>query len=138
MGVGQRIEQLNIHVNLIVRALDTAFENVCNSEFARDLPKIFGATLVTLRRAARNHLQVRDLRQARNNLILDAGGEILVVRRSEEHTSELQSLTNLVCRLLLEKKKKTMQNTGDALLEQSDPVAHRNDYGNHWKNGGQL
>src|SRR5437016_2037190 len=28
-------------------------------------------------------------------------------RRSEEHTSELQSLTNLVCRLLLEKKKKT-------------------------------
>src|SRR5258706_7234295 len=28
------------------------------------------------------------------------------VVRSEEHTSELQSLTNLVCRLLLEKKKK--------------------------------
>src|SRR5258706_873018 len=27
------------------------------------------------------------------------------LRRSEEHTSELQSLTNLVCRLLLEKKK---------------------------------
>src|SRR5437016_9013016 len=29
-----------------------------------------------------------------------------LVPRSEEHTSELQSLTNLVCRLLLEKKKK--------------------------------
>src|SRR2546427_7369545 len=28
--------------------------------------------------------------------------------RSEEHTSELQSQSNLVCRLLLEKKKKTM------------------------------
>src|SRR5438046_8148120 len=28
------------------------------------------------------------------------------LHRSEEHTSELQSLTNLVCRLLLEKKKK--------------------------------
>ena len=28
------------------------------------------------------------------------------VARSEEHTSELQSRTNLVCRLLLEKKKK--------------------------------
>src|SRR5688572_31584289 len=27
--------------------------------------------------------------------------------RSEEHTSELQSQSNLVCRLLLEKKKKT-------------------------------
>src|SRR5688572_31236190 len=29
--------------------------------------------------------------------------------RSEEHTSELQSQSNLVCRLLLEKKKKTKQ-----------------------------
>src|SRR2546430_9950930 len=29
-------------------------------------------------------------------------------RRSEEHTSELQSQSNLVCRLLLEKKKKTI------------------------------
>src|SRR5688572_31044509 len=28
------------------------------------------------------------------------------LRRSEEHTSELQSQSNLVCRLLLEKKKK--------------------------------
>src|SRR5262249_62048973 len=31
--------------------------------------------------------------------------------RSEEHTSELQSLTNLVCRLLLEKKKKIKEYT---------------------------
>src|SRR5438046_4794712 len=31
--------------------------------------------------------------------------------RSEEHTSELQSLTNLVCRLLLEKKKNRMSKT---------------------------
>src|SRR5690606_42051687 len=30
-----------------------------------------------------------------------------LVSRSEEHTSELQSRENLVCRLLLEKKKKT-------------------------------
>src|SRR2546427_5708297 len=30
-----------------------------------------------------------------------------VADRSEEHTSELQSQSNLVCRLLLEKKKKT-------------------------------
>src|SRR2546430_11373057 len=29
-------------------------------------------------------------------------------RRSEEHTSELQSQSNLVCRLLLEKKKKSL------------------------------
>src|SRR5438093_7890454 len=34
--------------------------------------------------------------------------------RSEEHTSELQSLTNLVCRLLLEKKKNLKTSTGYA------------------------
>src|SRR5437016_6416143 len=33
--------------------------------------------------------------------------------RSEEHTSELQSLTNLVCRLLLEKKNKKKIKTDD-------------------------
>src|SRR3989475_1315315 len=33
--------------------------------------------------------------------------ELLGGIRSEEHTSELQSQSNLVCRLLLEKKKKT-------------------------------
>src|SRR5947199_10091221 len=33
-------------------------------------------------------------------------GRFLLVNRSEEHTSELQSLRHLVCRLLLEKKKK--------------------------------
>src|SRR2546430_12115031 len=34
------------------------------------------------------------------------GGEVAHELRSEEHTSELQSQSNLVCRLLLEKKKK--------------------------------
>src|SRR2546425_1768285 len=36
-----------------------------------------------------------------------SGGPRRRVYRSEEHTSELQSLAYLVCRLLLEKKKKT-------------------------------
>src|SRR2546426_9189394 len=35
-----------------------------------------------------------------------------VLRRSEEHTSELQSPCNLVCRLLLEKKKKKNKKKG--------------------------
>src|SRR2546430_3623770 len=34
--------------------------------------------------------------------------------RSEEHTSELQSQSNLVCRLLLEKKKSKQQRSADA------------------------
>src|SRR5256885_8298910 len=36
---------------------------------------------------------------------LSTGGYALTWQRSEEHTSELQSPCNLVCRLLLEKKK---------------------------------
>src|SRR5437016_11371599 len=45
-------------------------------------------------------------------------GALHKVMRSEEHTSELQSLTKLVCRLLLEKKNPTparpAPDTGDA------------------------
>src|SRR5215213_10663821 len=41
----------------------------------------------------------RDVRRTVTDLQVETAG------RSEEHTSELQSLTNLVCRLLLEKKK---------------------------------
>src|SRR3989441_7165708 len=40
-------------------------------------------------------------------LALDRLGRAVHDARSEEHTSELQSLAYLVCRLLLEKKKKT-------------------------------
>src|SRR3712207_7274212 len=39
-------------------------------------------------------------------LVLDDGGVLARGRRSEEHTSELQSRQYLVCRLLLEKKNK--------------------------------
>src|SRR5262249_56930726 len=41
--------------------------------------------------------------------------------RSEEHTSELQSLTNLVCRLLLEKKK-TLQSPTDYQAHDADAL----------------
>src|ERR1035441_7106602 len=39
------------------------------------------------------------------------GSSLWIAIRSEEHTSELQSLRHLVCRLLLEKKKKTKSQT---------------------------
>src|SRR5437899_6614567 len=39
--------------------------------------------------------------------LLDAHNQTIPAGRSEEHTSELQSLRHLVCRLLLEKKKTT-------------------------------
>src|SRR5438093_6777721 len=51
-----------------------------------------------------------DTRASGSGVIVDAKGYVLTNNRSEEHTSELQSLTNLVCRLLLEKKKKKKKN----------------------------
>src|SRR5438046_7992136 len=54
-------------------------------------------------RAPRKHGRRRGDRRARDD---HGASHACVGRRSEEHTSELQSLTNLVCRLLLEKKKK--------------------------------
>src|SRR2546427_6833471 len=48
---------------------------------------------------------IRRLENARKPVVAAIGGA-----RSEEHTSELQSQSNLVCRLLLEKKKKNEKN----------------------------
>src|SRR5258706_2608404 len=49
---------------------------------------------------------ITNLQKKSNGPIL-RGSKFVIKNRSEEHTSELQSLTNLVCRLLLEKKKTT-------------------------------
>src|SRR5437899_13064768 len=45
--------------------------------------------------------------------IRELGRVVQLGVRSEEHTSELQSLRHLVCRLLLEKKKQNRQMTKD-------------------------
>src|SRR2546430_7027563 len=54
--------------------------------------------------------EIRGLAIARAGLALSYAGIVLfatawLIPRSEEHTSELQSQSNIVCRLLLEKKK---------------------------------
>src|SRR5437899_6363419 len=56
----------------------------------------------TLFRSAIHRLGTRRERRARVAELLELVG---LPPRSEEHTSELQSLRHLVCRLLLEKKK---------------------------------
>src|SRR2546422_11549697 len=52
---------------------------------------------------------------------LPASGNGLALKRSEEHTSELQSRLHLVCRLLLEKKNKMSRNTGMNMLTTTNP-----------------
>src|SRR5258705_2924112 len=52
-------------------------------------------------------------------------GQPSAFARSEEHTSELQSLRHLVCRLLLEKKNHTISdNSGQHLATGLPPVTH--------------
>ena len=48
-----------------------------------------------------------------------------LVARSEEHTSELQSLTNLVCRLLLEKKKTKQYEEEDKTKKHYNTLQHK-------------
>src|SRR5438093_8234120 len=55
----------------------------------------------TLFRSSERSAPVTEMPRRRSRSVTSAAA----VARSEEHTSELQSLTNLVCRLLLEKKK---------------------------------
>src|SRR5688572_9919480 len=56
-------------------------------------------------RASRSELSVA-ISSARSLSAASALSRLSICSRSEEHTSELQSQSNLVCRLLLEKKKK--------------------------------
>src|SRR2546430_12511518 len=55
------------------------------------------------------------------NMVDDATG---ISHRSEEHTSELQSQSNLVCRLLLEKKKKQHIHLYYTPINNSDTSTH--------------
>src|SRR5215213_11327641 len=66
--------------------------------------KSLGAAAVLLRSDASSDLIVTPMWDAER--AMERCPDARVIGRSEEHTSELQSLTNLVCRLLLEKKKK--------------------------------
>src|SRR2546430_13429157 len=52
-----------------------------------------------------HQLVVEPARHHDGDVALDLLGGRMRAKRSEEHTSELQSQSNLVCRLLLEKKK---------------------------------
>src|SRR5256886_9663075 len=62
-----------------------------------------------------------------------AGDEDLkrFLTRSEEHTSELQSQSNLVCRLLLEKKKKHEHEHSQCALPSVDHTSHPQSTTNH-------
>src|SRR4051812_42694706 len=87
-GVGKT----TLAVNLAVALSDGGARKVC----LVDLDLAFGDVAITL--------QLFPARTIADAVHLESGLDFPVLR-SEEHTSELQSHVNLVCRLLLEKKK---------------------------------
>src|SRR5438034_2614110 len=86
------------------------------SHMADSYPRCPGKEQWDVRQYVRPHTGVgaREYRVVRGSSVQD----VFRSTRSEEHTSELQSHSDLVCRLLLEKKKKTR--TKKATTERDD------------------
>src|SRR2546421_800957 len=77
------------------------------------------------RRLPKEFFPVRERRRLR-------GARARVKERSEEHTSELQSRSDLVCRLLLEKKKKIIRSNRRSRRRKSSH-AYSSDAGLPWR-----
>src|SRR2546427_4426486 len=79
-----------------------------------------GTTIISVRRQTPEGVQVAiggDGQVTLGNIVVKGTArKVTNVTRSEEHTSELQSQSNLVCRLLLEKKKKKTKNNNNTKL----------------------
>src|SRR3989441_8759312 len=84
---------------------DTATTEIYTLSLHDALPILILDIFARRARTREGKLQV-ELAQLNYLLPRLAGRGVELSRRSEEHTSELQSLAYLVCRLLLEKKKK--------------------------------
>src|SRR5438552_3419220 len=65
-----------------------------------------------------------------NEIVLFLRRAEKLTQRSEEHTSELQSPDHLVCRLLLEKKKKNKQKT-ESELKETYTIQYKNQQDQH-------
>src|SRR5438132_2610282 len=81
--------------------------NLARSMARRDVEVIKGHAAF----AGPNAIRVGDRRLEAKHIVIATGSKSrpLPIPRSEEHTSELQSHSDLVCRLLLEKKKNKLQ-----------------------------
>src|SRR5260370_23789296 len=82
--------------NVYVRSRNKNSASQIHNGSVRNAAGVSGAGLWAVELAGPTHRRIPNTR----------GAEPDSSRRSEEHTSELQSHLNLVCRLLLEKKKK--------------------------------
>src|SRR5256886_9176799 len=94
------IYTLSLHDALPICFFSAEYHAIAPDGTTRQLPLPLGADL----KGAQGHSLIFTLRE---DWTPPGANETMALRaeRSEEHTSELQSQSNLVCRLLLEKKK---------------------------------
>src|SRR2546427_8954466 len=75
----------------------------------------------TIGRKPHNDIQIDNLAVSGEHAVIVTILNDTACSRSEEHTSELQSQSNLVCRLLLEKKKKKKTNNKQRIQQDERP-----------------
>src|SRR2546421_5154518 len=84
----------------------TLFRSLTTSEpGAHEQRRVIGPPDIQTRKTALGNATFAQVQLSPHEGVGRADGNRRRVRRSEEHTSELQSRSDLVCRLLLEKKK---------------------------------
>src|SRR2546427_4076379 len=98
---------------------DTATTEIYTLSLHDALPILFIAEPETRDRPAELRARL-GLPGHRVPCVVGSHGVLVVRDRSEEHTSELQSQSNLVCRLLLEKKKKNKNKKHTTVRKESE------------------
>ena len=74
------IDELCVYANLLARSAHAPFQQVAYAEFAADLPRVDGFSLVGERRVAGDHEHVRNPRQIGGQILGDPVREILLLR----------------------------------------------------------
>src|SRR6266496_4014728 len=123
---GRRVHQLKIYSQSAVTALNATDHRVLHTQVCHEVCHVHLTIAIEVRCLLRDHPQFAEAAEVPDQVMGEGPGERRIVwlpgavggkgqnhqclaplqLRSEEHTSELQSRRDLVCRLLLEKKKK--------------------------------
>ena len=76
MGIIGCFNELHVHAHGIAALLHTSFQDVSDAKLRSDVAQILRHAFVMLRGRTRDHLQIGDLRQARQNFVLDTVGKV--------------------------------------------------------------
>src|SRR2546430_15194961 len=108
LGVKMAAEEINAAGGIMGKPIDLISEDSVNpataSTKAQRMIEQDGAVVLLGEISSASSLTIMPIAERNKKVFFSTGARSDALRRSEEHTSELQSQSNLVCRLLLEKK----------------------------------